>query len=633
MPDPDVTLSSTNIALKATALASSYADGQAAAGAIDGIIKGYTAYTGDTYDGNEWASDGEGAGAWLRLTFDEPEWVARVVLYDRPNQMDRIKGATVTFSDGTTADVAALVNDASFGTYIDLSAPIYTSYVLITVTSVSQTTSSAGLSEVLVYGPASTSGLTTPVNLASGGTATASSSSGTSTPASAIDGLFGGYSDADGDTTDAQEWSSDGEGTGAWLKVVLAAAGSSVNKVVLSDRPNTNDWVTGGTLSFSDGSSVAVGALTNDGASVAVAFTARAVDWVMFTVTKVASTTSNIGLSEIQVFNSNGAVSVVSKTATATATSSVSKASTVVINPGTSSTVVSSVVSSTVVPATTKTTTRKTTTTTTTTMTTTTAAGVAAGAAKSAAASLAKASSLASAQASKVASLASKAAASASKVAASKASSLIAKASKAAASKASAAKAAASKASASAASASRKAASLAKAKSVKAAATKKKTTTTKKKKKASTTKKVAAVKGVTIKAANPAASKAVSLSKSHSLSKSKSASKSKSLAKSKSLSKVKAAAASKAAKGHKRFGKRDEEGEDNEFATATAGQAAASAEGEWDFESYEPAAVDAFNAAEMLAHPFVFIPDEEAEGGTREEVERRERRRARVVRA
>jgi len=42
--------------------------------------------------------------------------------------------------------------------------------------------------------------------------------------------------------------------------------------VVLYDRPNATDQITGGTLTFSDGSSVAVGSLANDGSPVTVAF-------------------------------------------------------------------------------------------------------------------------------------------------------------------------------------------------------------------------------------------------------------------------------------------------------------------------------------------------------------------------
>ncbi len=55
-----------------------------------------------------------------------------------------------------------------------------------------------------------------------------------------------------------------GKEVGAWLKLVWGSA-YTVNQVVLYDRPNSTEQITSATLSFSDGSSVTVGALNNDG--------------------------------------------------------------------------------------------------------------------------------------------------------------------------------------------------------------------------------------------------------------------------------------------------------------------------------------------------------------------------------
>ena len=44
---------------------------------------------------------------------------------------------------------------------------------------------------------------------------------------------------------------------GSWLKLTWSSP-QTINTVVLYDRPNTNDQVTGGTLTFSDGSTIAV---------------------------------------------------------------------------------------------------------------------------------------------------------------------------------------------------------------------------------------------------------------------------------------------------------------------------------------------------------------------------------------
>ena len=71
---------------------------------------------------------------------------------------------------------------------------------------------------------------------------------------------------------------------------------------MLYDRPNTNDQVTGGTLTFSDGSTVNVPTLNNNGAATTVTFPAKTTTSVLFTVLSVSSTTQNVGLSEIEVF-------------------------------------------------------------------------------------------------------------------------------------------------------------------------------------------------------------------------------------------------------------------------------------------------------------------------------------------
>lgn len=67
---------------------------------------------------------------------------------------------------------------------------------------------------------------------------------------------------------------------------------------------NLNDFITGGTLTFSDGTQVTVPTLINNGTGLPVKFTARNTTSVMFTVTSAASTSSNVGLDEFQVFYS-----------------------------------------------------------------------------------------------------------------------------------------------------------------------------------------------------------------------------------------------------------------------------------------------------------------------------------------
>ena len=75
---------------------------------------------------------------------------------------------------------------------------------------------------------------------------------------------------------------------------------------MLFDRPNTNDQITSGTLTFSDGTSVTFGALPNAGTTGLTVTLPKAVNTttLKMTVTGVSSTTLNVGLSEIQAFGS-----------------------------------------------------------------------------------------------------------------------------------------------------------------------------------------------------------------------------------------------------------------------------------------------------------------------------------------
>ncbi|WP_208971852.1 DUF7402 domain-containing protein, partial [Kineococcus rubinsiae] len=97
------------------------------------------------------------------------------------------------------------------------------------------------------------------------------------------------------------EWASAGEGVGASLTLSWPAA-VSLSRVVLFDRPNLDDRVTSGTLTFSDGSSVAVGALGDDGSATTVSFPARVSSRVVFRVTGVSASTRNVGLAEFEAY-------------------------------------------------------------------------------------------------------------------------------------------------------------------------------------------------------------------------------------------------------------------------------------------------------------------------------------------
>ncbi|HEV3273018.1 MAG TPA: TIM-barrel domain-containing protein [Candidatus Methylacidiphilales bacterium] len=124
--------------------------------------------------------------------------------------------------------------------------------------------------------------------------ATAEASSGNA--AGAIDGKIGGYPN-----DRSQEWTSNGEREGAWIKLSWSNP-VNAQAIWLYDRPNPNDQILAGTIEFDDGTKMDVGALPNDGSlPFEVTFPAKSIHWVKFTVTKVSSTTENIGLSEMAV--------------------------------------------------------------------------------------------------------------------------------------------------------------------------------------------------------------------------------------------------------------------------------------------------------------------------------------------
>jgi hypothetical protein len=137
------------------------------------------------------------------------------------------------------------------------------------------------------------------VNIAPQATVTASSQNTSTgqTASKAVDGVIDGYGGNPGDST--KEWATMGQLAGAWIQLKWSKT-FVVDKIVLYDRPNTDDQVLGGTLTFSDGTSVAVGQLTNNGTGNTISFTPKTVSWIKFTTTNAQGL--NIGLSEFQVF-------------------------------------------------------------------------------------------------------------------------------------------------------------------------------------------------------------------------------------------------------------------------------------------------------------------------------------------
>ncbi|GAA5884256.1 hypothetical protein JCM6882_002197 [Rhodosporidiobolus microsporus] len=408
---------SANLALGADAAASSYASAtdQGPEKAVDGVISGYKADGTGDYT-KEWASDHEGVGATLSLSWDAAITINQLVLFDRPNTDDQILNASIWFSDGSTV-YSGVLDNAGGATYVNFTTRTIDSLVL-TVTSVSSTTGNVGLAELQAYlvssastsssaastpvctgsvstsssasvsaspsatqvpstsasssGSSSASSTRSTVSFSSSSTSTATATSSSAAPTStglynfalhtdsydassyasatdqgpekAIDGMISGYKeDGTGDYT--KEWATDHQSTGAWIGISWPES-ITVNQLVLYDRPNLNDQMTGATVSFSDGSSFQIGALDNAGGATVFNFTARVVDSMFITVTSVSDTTTSVGLSEIQVYyvppttSSSSSVSSVVSTSTVPVTTATpaSSSSTVSQAPESSST-------------------------------------------------------------------------------------------------------------------------------------------------------------------------------------------------------------------------------------------------------------------------------------------------------
>jgi hypothetical protein len=114
-------------------------------GAVDGIVDLNAAI-----NAHEWVSLGERQTAMIRLSWDSPQTVRRVWLFDRPDPADQITSGVLLFSDGSAVRVGSLPNDAK--ACKELSFPPKTvTWVVFAVDTVSEGTVNAGLSEIAVF--------------------------------------------------------------------------------------------------------------------------------------------------------------------------------------------------------------------------------------------------------------------------------------------------------------------------------------------------------------------------------------------------------------------------------------------------------------------------------------------------
>jgi hypothetical protein len=138
-----------DLALGATATASSSNPSQGAPKAIDGLATGYRE-DGTGSLAAEWATNREGVGATLTIRWPSPVIVSTVVLYDRPNLVDQITSGVIEFDDESKLGFSALPNNGS--AYVIPVNNVTTSSITMVITGVSPTTNDVGLAEIQVFG-------------------------------------------------------------------------------------------------------------------------------------------------------------------------------------------------------------------------------------------------------------------------------------------------------------------------------------------------------------------------------------------------------------------------------------------------------------------------------------------------
>lgn len=134
-------------------------------------------------------------------------------------------------------------------------------------------------------------------NLAQKAKVSVSSLQGGTISDGAVDGVISGYP-----ASHSYEWASNKEQAGAWIRLDWDEE-VTIDRIWLFDRPNLDDHILSGEITFSDGTTLKVGELANDASDgVELSFPAKKVRWLKFTATEVGEKNMNTGLSEIAVF-------------------------------------------------------------------------------------------------------------------------------------------------------------------------------------------------------------------------------------------------------------------------------------------------------------------------------------------
>lgn len=117
--------------------------GQLGIKAVDKVINGWPSDST-----KEWATVRQLAGAWITLSWGQPQEISQIRLYDRPNLTDNIRSGTLFFSDGSSIPVGTLPNSGTRFS-VDFASKSVT-WIRFRVDSA--VGSNIGLAEIEVYG-------------------------------------------------------------------------------------------------------------------------------------------------------------------------------------------------------------------------------------------------------------------------------------------------------------------------------------------------------------------------------------------------------------------------------------------------------------------------------------------------
>ncbi|CAN5272283.1 hypothetical protein BH09ACT1_BH09ACT1_12490 [soil metagenome] len=246
---------------------------------------------------NEWRPSSGTTGTWVTLTWASATKVAAVTVV-RSSAADRkIAAGVLTFSDGSSV----LVNFADGQNVAKLSiTPRTVTSATFTVTTLASGATSAAVAELHV---AATSAAAVSKDTASNGnaaaaaTVTASTTGTGSSAANVIDTPKPTkYSDI------GKQWITTGAQSGSWVQLTWAAA-RELSSVRLMGTSGLASTVTAGHLLFSDGSTLAVGALESGAKQpTTVAFLPRSVTSVRFVV-DTATGSGAVGVGEFSAYD------------------------------------------------------------------------------------------------------------------------------------------------------------------------------------------------------------------------------------------------------------------------------------------------------------------------------------------